>query len=144
MSEDGYFGGDDSGDPFVVTPESEVGFPDSEAIIGGTALGPERMRYMLSARKGNPDDPPVNVPLGSMPGPDYGNAPGRLALVQGQVYIAGVIVVAQLWLITTALYELLSGNRGAILWFMTLASFILFLITVVVMLWPRRRAQGRA
>lgn len=139
MSEDDYFG-DDS---FAVTPESEVGADEGNWVIGGTALGAERMRYMLSAHKGNPDDPALNVPLGALPGPDYSNAPGRLALVQGQVYIAGVILVAQLWFITLALFELLSGNRGAILWWMTLASFILFLITVVVWRLPRRRAQGR-
>lgn len=128
---------------FVVTPESESGLGESEAVIGGTRLGADRARYMLGSHKGNPDDPPVNVPLGSQPGPDYSNAPGRLALVQGQVYIAGALLVAQLWLITTALYELLSGNRGAILWWMTAASLACFLITVVVWRLPRRRAQGR-
>lgn len=143
---DGQGSSDGSGiadDSFVVTPASEAGQPEGNLVIGGTVLGPERTRYMLSAHKANPDDPPVAAPLGALPGPDYSNAPGRLALVQGQVYIVGLLVIAQLWLATTALYELLSGHRGGVIWWMAAASLGCFLIALLVWAWPRRRARGR-
>lgn len=39
---------------------------------------------------------------------------GRIALVQGQVFIVAIIVIAQLWLVTDALYELLSGRVASL------------------------------
>jgi hypothetical protein len=75
-------------------------------------------------------------------GPDEAGPPGRIAIVQGQIYIVGVIVVAQLFLVTTALYELLSG-RPETLWGIAAASFLGFVVALVVTLWPRRRAKGR-
>ncbi|HET9919064.1 MAG TPA: hypothetical protein VFQ30_04425, partial [Ktedonobacteraceae bacterium] len=60
------------------------------------------------------------------------------AIVQGQVFILAVIVIAQLWLVTDALYELLSG-RIASLGYLTLASFLGFAIALIVAFWPRRR-----
>src|SRR5947209_2695832 len=59
----------------------------------------------------NPDDPPVKRPpqgpRGVMPGPKYLGLQGRIAIVQGQVFLVAMIVIAQLWLVTAALYELL-------------------------------------
>ena len=73
-----------------------------------------------------------------MPGPDFTGAPGRVAIVQGQVYLVGVILVTQLVLCTLALYELLSGRAGT-LWWIAGLSLAGFLIALLVALWPRRR-----
>jgi hypothetical protein len=95
-------------------------------------------------RKANPDDPPVQPPprgpRGVLPGPNYLGLRGRIAIVQGQVYIVAVIVVVQLWLITVALYELLSGRTGALGW-LTLVSFVGFALGLLVSFWPRRRIE---
>jgi hypothetical protein len=132
---------DDSGDEFAVMPASD----DGGAAIGGTSLRAEERLRMLRARAANPDDPPVQYPPPGPGGPrggaDYYGQPGRLAIVQGQVYIVGVILVLQLWLITVALFELLSGNIG-VLWPITIASFVGFLVALIVYIWPRRRAEG--
>ena len=62
----------------------------------------------------NPDDPPVQRPprgpSGLMPGPNFLGLQGRIAIVQGQVFLLAVILIAQLAIITVALYELLSGR----------------------------------
>lgn len=96
-------------------------------------------------RKANPDDPSVQRPRrgphGPLPGPRELGAPGRVAIVQGQVFIVGAILVAQLWLITDALYSLLSGHPQDLSW-LALASGSGFVIALVVWLWPRRRTQG--
>src|SRR5579875_3879730 len=95
-------------------------------------------------RKANPDDPPVERPPvgphGPRPGPNYLGLEGRIAIVQGQVFILAVIVIAQLWLVTTALYELLSG-RPVFLGYLALASFLCFVVALIVVLWPRRRIE---
>ena len=92
----------------------------------------------------NPDDPPVKRPprgpRGVMPGPKYLGLPGRIAIVQGQVFLVAMIVIAQLWLVTAALYELLSG-RTAILGWLALASLLGFILALVVTFWPRRRIE---
>lgn len=66
----------------------------------------------------NPDDPPVRRPprgpKGPLPGPNYLGLAGRTAIVQGQVFLVAVILIVQLWLITDALYELLSGHVPAL------------------------------
>ncbi|HZS75980.1 MAG TPA: hypothetical protein VFA41_05150 [Ktedonobacteraceae bacterium] len=94
----------------------------------------------------NPDDPPVQRPPlgphGPMPGPNYYGLPGRTAIVQGQVFLLAVIVIIQLWLITDALYELLSGRIDK-LWWLTLISGIGFVIGLIVAIWPRRRIEER-
>lgn len=112
---------------------------------GGTILSSEEAHAMLRRRLANPDDPPVHLPprdaRGPRPGPDFRGAPGRVAIVQGQVYLVGFIVIAQLFLITTALFELLSGQTG-LLWWITLASLIGFLLTILIALWPRSRVRG--
>jgi hypothetical protein len=64
-----------------------------------------------------------------------------MAIVQGQVYIVGVILVLQLWLITTALFELLSGRTQS-LWALTITSGLGFIIALIVALWPRRRTSS--
>jgi hypothetical protein len=93
----------------------------------------------------NPDDPPVVRPpedaRGPRPGPSFRGAPGRVAIVQSQVYIVGAILAAQLFLITTELYELLSGQTS-LLWWITGAQLVGFLVILVVYLWPRRMVSG--
>jgi len=77
-----------------------------------------------------------------MPGPNYLGIPGRTAIVQGQVFLVAAIVIVQLWLITDALYELLSG-RASLLGWLTLVSGLGFALALVVTFWPRRRIEGR-
>jgi hypothetical protein len=61
--------------------------------------------------------------------------------VQSQVFIVGAILIAQLWLVTDALYSLLSGHPQDLGW-LALASGAGFVIALVVWLWPRRRTHG--
>ncbi|HEU0026600.1 MAG TPA: hypothetical protein VFQ25_05740, partial [Ktedonobacterales bacterium] len=75
------------------------------------------------------------------PGPDARGSIGRVAIVQGQVYLVGAILIAQLFLITTALYELLSG-RTQLLWWIAGAQLAGFLIALLIMLWPRQHVKG--
>lgn len=92
----------------------------------------------------NPDDPqvqrPPQGPGGPLPGPNYVGLPGRTAIVQGQVFIVAVIVIAQLWLITDALYELLSGRSSSLGW-LALVSGLGFVLALIVTFWPRRRIE---
>ena len=96
-------------------------------------------------QKANPDDPPVirpaRGPKGVLPGPSYLGLQGRTAIVQGQVYLVAVILIAQLWLITDALYELLSGHSSPLVW-LALISLLGFVLALLVALWPRRRIEG--
>ena len=96
-------------------------------------------------RKANPDDPPVKPPprgpRGWMPGPNLLGLEGRIAIVQAQVFLLAVILVAQLWLITDALYELLSGRTAGLGW-LALASGIGFILALVITIFPRRRIEG--
>lgn len=133
-------------DSFVVSPRSEDGgYPGAGAahMAGGTRVGPLERERMRQRHVANPDDPPVPPPLrdhhGRVPAPDSYFL-GRMAIVQGQVYIVGVILVVQLWLVTTALFELLSG-RPQSLWGLTITSGIGFVIALVVALWPRRASN---
>lgn len=119
---------------------------ESAGILeGGTVLGAEERQYMLRHGLANPDDPIVRAPpqdaRGPRPGPDFRGAPGRIAIVQGQVYLVGVLLILQLFLITTALYELLSGQTN-LLWWLALTNLVVFLITLVIALWPRQRVRG--
>ncbi len=121
---------------------------DSAAIDWGAAeaaYDDQLWANPAHAPRANPDDPIVRRPpvdaRGPRPGPDFRGAPGRVAIVQGQVYLVGVILIAQLFLVTTALYELLSG-RTALLWWITLAQLAGFVITLVIALWPRQRVRG--
>ena len=92
-------------------------------------------------RKANPDDPPVKPPArgrrGLIPGPNFLGLEGRIAIVQAQVFLLAVILIAQLAIITDALYELLSGRTGLLGW-LALASGIGFALALVIILWPRR------
>ena len=94
----------------------------------------------------NPDDPhvrrPPQGPQGPLPGPRYIGIPGRTAIVQGQVFLVAVIFVIQLWIITNALSELLSGRIDSLIW-LTLASFLLFVLALIVAVWPRRQISRR-
>ncbi len=93
----------------------------------------------------NPDDPPVHHPPlgphGPLPGPNYLGLPGRTAIVQGQVFLVAFILIVQLWLITDALYELLSGRSGDLGW-LALASGLGFVLALVAAFWPRQRIEG--
>jgi hypothetical protein len=93
-------------------------------------------------RKANPDDPAVRRPprgtRGLLPGPNFRGLEGRIAIVQGQVFLLAVILIAQLAIITDALYELLSGRTGLLGW-LALASAIGFALGLVIVFWPRRR-----
>lgn len=111
----------------------------------GLSTVPPPLREPLpSVPRANPDDPPVRYPprgpRGPLPAPYYVGLQGRIAIVQGQVFILAVIVITQLWLITDALYNLLSG-RTAVLGFLALASFLGFVLAFVVAFWPRRRVE---
>jgi hypothetical protein len=96
-------------------------------------------------RRANPDDPPVKPPprgpRGVMPGPNLLGLEGRIAIVQGQVFLLAVILIAQLAIITDALYELLSGRTGLLGW-LALASGIGFALALAIVFWPRRRIEG--
>ncbi len=113
---------------------------ETEQLVGSAPARRTDQRHMA-----NPDDPPVHRPprgpRGPLPGPRELGAPGRIAIVQGQVFIVGAILVAQLWLITDALFSLLSGHPQDLGW-LTLASGAGFVIALVVWLWPRRRVRG--
>lgn len=76
-----------------------------------------------------------------MPAPNFLGLEGRIAIVQGQVFLLAVILITQLWLITDALYELLSGRRTD-LGLLALISGISFALALVITLWPRRRLEG--
>lgn len=92
----------------------------------------------------NPDDPPVRRPprgpRGVLPGPNYLGLAGRIAIVQAQVFIVAIVLIVQLWLVTDALYELLSGRPGVLPW-LALVSGVGFLLALVVTFWPRRRIE---
>lgn len=95
-------------------------------------------------RKANPDDPavqrPPRGPRGPMPGPHFQGLEGRIAIVQAQVFLLAVILIAQLWLVTDALYELLSGRTASLGW-LALVSGIGFALALVIMFWPRRSIE---
>jgi hypothetical protein len=92
----------------------------------------------------NPDDPPVKRPprgpKGLLPGPNFLGLQGRTAIVQAQVYIVAVVLIAQLLIITDALFELLSGRIGSLLW-LALVSLLGFALALLVAFWPRRRIE---
>jgi hypothetical protein len=94
----------------------------------------------------NPDDPrvhrPPQGPHGPRPGPNYVGIPGRAAIVQGQVFLVAAILIAQLWLVTDALFELLSG-RTQILGWLALVSFLGFLLALLITVWPRRHIEEK-
>ncbi len=125
------------------TPDKPSDIPPDHGAVGGTWVGPDAPHVMRRRRVANPDDPPVAPPLDDVrerPASPDSYFLGRMAIVQSQVYIVGVILVLQLWLITTALYELLSG-RPQSLWGLTIASGSGFVVALVVALWPRRRGR---
>ncbi|HEX7733420.1 MAG TPA: hypothetical protein VF458_01105 [Ktedonobacteraceae bacterium] len=94
--------------------------------------------------KANPDDPPVQRPPrgphGPMPDPHFLGLEGRIAIVQAQVFLLAMILIAQLWLVTDALYALLSGRTVNLGW-LALGSFIGFALALVITFWPRRRIE---
>ncbi len=94
--------------------------------------------------KANPDDPevqrPPRGPRGPMPGPHFLGLEGRIAIVQAQVFLLAVILIAQLWLITVALNTLLSGQTAS-LGGLALARGGGFVLALVITFWPRRRIK---
>jgi hypothetical protein len=111
---------------------------------GGTSmLASARTRR---SRVANPDDPIVQRPPrglhgGPWPGPNYVGLQGRTAIVQGQVFLVAIILIIQLWLVTDALYELLSGRTSLLAW-LALASAIGFILALIISFWPRHRIEG--
>jgi hypothetical protein len=99
-------------------------------------------RDRVAQSRANPGDPPVKKPpithRGVMPGPNYLGLPGRTAIVQGQVFLVALILIAQLWLVTAALYELLSGRTQALVG-LALLSGLGFVLALIITFWPRRR-----
>ncbi|HEX7734838.1 MAG TPA: hypothetical protein VF458_08240 [Ktedonobacteraceae bacterium] len=97
-----------------------------------------------SPGKANPDDPavqrPPRGPRGPLPGPHFLGLEGRIAIVQAQVFLLAVILIVQLWLVTDALYELLSGQTANLGW-LALVSGIGFALALVIIIWPRRRIE---
>ena len=95
-------------------------------------------------RKANPDDPPVQRPprdaTGPRPGPNFLGLEGRIAIVQGQLFLLAILLIIQLWLITDALYELYSGRSSSLGW-LALVSGLCFVIALIVFFWPRRRVR---
>jgi hypothetical protein len=73
-----------------------------------------------------------------MPGPDYRGSSGRIAIVQGQIFIIAAILISQLWLITVTLFDLLSGQTSTLAW-LALISLVGFILALIIYLWPRRR-----
>lgn len=132
-------------DTFVVSPEPQNPKEGGAILDGGTLMGPVARRRMIQRQVANPDDPVVRRPRygknGPLPGPDARGAQGRVAIVQGQIFIVGTIVIIQLFLITTALFELLSGQTN-LLWWICCACLVSFLVALLVALWPRSRVQG--
>ena len=93
----------------------------------------------------NPDDPAVKLPTRGprgelLPGPIYLGLEGRNAIVQGQVALVAIIFIAQLLLVTTALYELLSGHSDTLGW-LALCSGAGFALAFIIVFWPRRRIE---
>src|SRR6266487_7041066 len=93
----------------------------------------------------NPDDPAVKLPPRGphgelLPGPNYLGLPGRKAIVQGQVTLVAIIFIAQLWLVTTALYDLLSGRTDTLGW-LPLFSGTGFVLALIIVVCPRRRIE---
>ena len=120
----------------------KTGQRSSGGQAGGVSTRPPAQQQRRVANPGDwPVHPPPRGPRGPLPGPRELGSPGRVAIVQGQVFIVGVILVAQLWLITDALFSLLSGHPQDLGW-LALASAAGFVIALVVWLWPRRRVQN--
>jgi len=140
-NEDGAYGRDEQ----AVSSVAEGSRANELETIGNTG----GMSRLVDARRprgqmANPDDPVVHQPRqgphGPLPGPHYFGLQGRTAIVQGQVYLVAIILIAQLWLVTVALYELLSGNSGILGW-LALASALGFALGLIITLWPRRRIE---
>lgn len=100
-----------------------------------------RMRPANVARA-NPDDPlvqrPPQGPDGPRPGPHFLGLEGRIAIVQAQVFLLAMIMIVQLWLVTDALSNLLSGHTANLGW-LALASGCGVVLGLIIALWPRRR-----
>lgn len=128
-----------------MTDESESydGFDDESPVWGHIAE--DEQAQMRKYHLANPDDPPGYTTPGEkargLRGSDFTGAPGYVAIVQGQVYLVATILILQLFLITTGLFELLSG-RTQILWWIAGGSLVAFLVTLLITLWPRRRIVG--
>jgi len=94
----------------------------------------------IAPLRANPDDPPTALPGAGepRPGPYLSGLPGRIAIVQGQVFLLALILIAQIWLITDALYELFSGRPERLGW-LAVASGLGFALALLIVLWPRRQ-----
>ena len=135
--------GDDAADGEFLTDDDDVNDPDEVVETDETdAVNVESPRNESWLSAPAPRARRARAVRRRVPGPrppasDIEVAPGRIAIAQGQVYIIGGLLVIQLFLITTALLELLSG-RYQILWEMAVGSLGIFIVALVVALWPRR------
>ena len=103
-----------------------------------------RRSYAQRQHVANPDDPPVRRPprgpKGVRPEPNFLGLPGRTAIVQGQVFLVALILIVQLWLVTDALLELLSGRTSNLVP-LALVSLMGFILALIISFWPRRRIE---
>jgi hypothetical protein len=91
--------------------------------------------------RANPGDSPVPRPRADLvSGSKYMGLQGRTAIVQGQVCIVAIILIVQLFIVTDALYELLSG-RTDVLFGLALVSLIGFAIALLVTFWSRQHIK---
>ncbi len=121
------------------------GYEDGSEMPAWGQMAVDEEEQMRRSHLANPDDKPGFMTPGervrSLRGPDFTGSPGFVAIVQAQVYLVAALLIAQLFLITTGLFELLSG-RTDLLWWIAGSSLIAFLLTLLITLWPRRRVVG--
>jgi hypothetical protein len=117
---------------------------DHDAPAWGQVADDEQV-LMRRQHLANPDDAPGYATrdehASHLRGLDYTGSPGFVAIVQGQVYLVAAFLIVQLFLITTGLFELLSGRTDT-LWWIAGASLLAFLLALLITLWPRRRVLG--
>ena len=127
-----------------MTDEMDRYDDDHDAPAWGQ-IADDEQALMRRQHLANPDDAPgyatPDEHASHLRGPDFTGSPGFVAIVQGQVYLVAAILIVQLFLITTGLFELLSGRTNT-LWWIAGASLIAFLVALLVTLWPRRRVVG--
>ena len=117
---------------------------DHDAPAWGQIADDEQV-LMRRQHLANPDDAPGYMTpdehASHLRGLDYTGSPGFVAIVQGQVYLVAAFLIVQLFLITTGLFELLSGRTDT-LWWIAGASLLAFRLALLITLWPRRRVLG--
>lgn len=120
-------------------------YDDDRSAPAWGQIADDEQALMRRQHLANPDDAPgyatPDEHASHLRGLDYTGSPGFVAIVQGQVYLVAAFLIVQLFLITTGLFELLSG-RTDVLWWIAGASLVAFLLSLLISLWPRRRVLG--